>query len=175
MKNFYQNIFNKQTVKDGDKGIDDFLKSDGDTDPYEELVKRQLSNETRDSLEGKISLHEMTKALNEDMNGTSAPGVDGFTVNFIRKFWTTLGALVVNAVNTSKSKGKLTITLRTAIFKLLRKGEKDPTLATNFRPISLLSGFYKLASCVITNRLKAYVPNDNIGSVLINLQCNANL
>ena len=42
MKNFYQNIFNKQTVKDGDKGIDDFFKSDGDTDPYEELVKRQL-------------------------------------------------------------------------------------------------------------------------------------
>ena len=63
------------------------------------MIKRQLTNETRDSLEGKISLQEMTKALNEDMNGTSAPGVDGLTVNFIRKFWTTLGALVVNAVN----------------------------------------------------------------------------
>ena len=111
IKNFYQDIFNKQTVKDGDHGIEDFLKSDGDSDPYEELVKRQLTNETRDSLEGKISLHEMTKALNEDMNGTSAPGVDGSTVNFIRKFWTALGALIVNAVNTSKSKGKLTITL----------------------------------------------------------------
>ena len=128
-----------------------------------------------------ISLHEMTKALNEDMNGTSAPGVDGFTVNFIRICWTPLGVLVTNAVNNSKSKGKLTITLRTAIFKLLRKGEKDPTLVANFRPISLLSVIYKLASCVITNRIKkvipqiigkqqkAYVPNDNIGSVLINL------
>ena len=56
MKNFYQNIFNKQVVKDGDKGIDEFLKSDEDTDPQEELVKRQLTNETRNSLEGKISL-----------------------------------------------------------------------------------------------------------------------
>ena len=48
MKNFYKNIFDKQAVKDGDKGIDKFLKSDKDTDPYEELVKRQLTNETRD-------------------------------------------------------------------------------------------------------------------------------
>ena len=66
-----------------------FFKSDEDTDPYKELAKRQLTNETRDSLEGEISLQELTKALNEDMNGTSAPGVDGFTVNFIRNFWTT--------------------------------------------------------------------------------------
>ena len=57
MKNFYQNIFNKQVVKDGDKGIDEFLKSDEDTDPYEELVKRHLTNETRDSLEGREKFH----------------------------------------------------------------------------------------------------------------------
>ena len=118
------------------------------------------------------------------MKGNSAPGIDGFTVNFICEFWTPLGALFTNAVNTSKAKGILTITLRTAIFKLLRKGEKDPTLASNFRPISLLSVIYKLASCVITNRIKkvipqiigkqqkAYVPNDNIGSVLLNLLSN---
>ena len=65
------------------------------------------------------------------------------------------------------------------MFKILRKGEKDPTLAANFCPVSLLSAFYKIASCVITNIIKkvipliigkqqkAYVPNDNIGSVLI--------
>ena len=57
-------------------------------------------------------------------------------------------------------------------------------MAANFRPISLLSVIYKLASCVITDRIKkeipqiivkqqkAYVPNDNIGSVLINLLTN---
>ena len=96
----------------------------------------------------------MTKAFNEDMNGTSAWGVDGFTLNFIRKFWTPLGALVVNAVNNSKSKGKLTTTLRTAIFKLLRKGDKDPSKEANFSPISFISAFYKIASCVIKNVIK---------------------
>ena len=71
--------------------------------------------------------------------------------------------------------------MRFAIFKLLRKGEKDQTLAANFRPISLLSVIYKLVSCVIKNRLKkvlpqiigkqqkAYVESDNIGAVLLNL------
>ena len=128
-----------------------------------------------------MTLQEMAKALNDDMKVTSAPGVDGFTVNFIRKFWDSLGALVCNAVITCKSKNKLTSTLRNSIFKLLRKGDKDPTLAGNFHPISLLSAFYKIASCVITNRIKkvisliigkqqkAYVPDDNIGSLLINL------
>ena len=126
-------------------------------------------------------MHELTTSLFEDMKGTSAPGIDGFTVNFIRKFWPPLSHVVKNAINTSKSKGELTITMRFAIFKLLRKGEKDPTLAANFRPISLLSVVYKLVSCVIKNRLKkvlpqiigkqqkAYVDSDNIGAVLLNL------
>ena len=75
----------------------------------------------------------------------------------------------------------ITSTLRTAILKLLRIGDEDATLAGNFHPISLPSEFYKIASCVITNRMKKVipliigkqqktnVPYDNIGSVLINL------
>ena len=65
--------------------------------------------------------------------------------------------------------------------KILQKGEKDPLEAGNYRPISLLSVFYKLASGVMTRRLqtviegvigvqqKAYSQERNIGSVLINL------
>ena len=49
-----------------------------------------------------MSLQDMTKALIEDMKGTSAPEVDGFTVNFIQKIWDSLGALVVKAVNKCK-------------------------------------------------------------------------
>ena len=78
-------------------------------------------------------------------------------------------------------RGKLTSTLRTAVVKLLRKGLKDPTLTGNYRPISLLRIFYKLASCVITQRLnpavklivgkqqKAYINKNNIGSCIVNL------
>ena len=181
MKNFYQSIFNKPDVLEGKEAIANFLTSQGDIEPLLEFNRRKLNDVQRDSLEGHITLEELTSALHEDMKGSSAPGIDGFTVNFVREFWTPLGGLVRNAVNTSKSKGELTSTMRFAIFKLLRKGDKDPTLAANFRPISLLSVIYKLFSCVIKNRLKkvlptiigkqqkAYVENDNIGSVLLNL------
>ena len=75
--------------------------------------------------------------------------------------------------------------------KLLQKGNKDHTNPNSFRPISLLSVIYKIASCAISNRLKktlptiigkqqkAYIPNDNIGICLLNLlstinHCNKN-
>ena len=72
MRRLYQQIFIKQTVREGTEAIDDFFNSDADTNPYKD--KRKLNDETRDLLEGNISLHEMTKAVN------------GFTVNFMRNF-----------------------------------------------------------------------------------------
>ena len=54
-------------------------------------------------------------------------------------------------------------------------------LAESYRPISLLSNFYKLASCCITKRIKpvvelligkqqkAYITSNNIGSCILNL------
>ena len=65
--------------------------------------------------------------------------------------------------------------------RLLRKGEKCRLEATNYRPISLLSVFYKMASGVIKQRLEtvmegligrqqnAYSSERNICSVLKNL------
>ena len=64
---------------------------------------------------------------------------------------------------------------------LLSKGQKDPTLTGNYRPISLLSIHYKLASCRITQRLrqlvskvigqqqKAYVEGNIIGCCIVNI------
>ena len=79
MKTFYQNIFNRHEVKEGTEAIDEFLKLDDDNSPYQELLNRRISDEIRDSTKGIRTLQEMTKALNEDMKGTSAPGVHGFT------------------------------------------------------------------------------------------------
>ena len=90
MKSFYQDIFSKQEILEGPSSIENFLNSQGDYRPLLELKKRKLSNVQRDSLEGEITLHELTTSLFEDMNGTSAPGIDGFTVNFIHEFWSPL-------------------------------------------------------------------------------------
>ena len=49
---------------------------------------------------------------------------------------------------------KLTRVLNSAVIKLLRKSKKNLLLDESYRPISLLSIFYKLASCCITKSIK---------------------
>ena len=122
MRNYYQDIFWKQDILEGPSSIENFLNSQGDSRPLLELNRRKLTNDQRNSLEGQITLDELTRSLFEDMKGSLAPRIDGYTVNFIPEFWPPLGHLVKDAVNESKSKGELTSTMRFAIFKLLQKG-----------------------------------------------------
>ena len=89
-------------------------------------------------MEGKLTKSELTDALFNKMHGNSAPGLDGFTVNWLRIFWQDLGTISMNALNDCFDNGGLTGLLKTAIVRLLRKGIKDPTIAGNYRPISLL-------------------------------------
>ena len=75
----------------------------------------------------------------------------------------------------------LSQTLRSTIIKLLRKGDKNPLEISNYCPISLLSIFYKLASCCIIRQIKptvessigmqqkVYIDKKNIGSCIINI------
>ena len=73
------------------------------------------------------------------MHGNSASGLDGFTVNWLRTFWPELADITQNALNDCFENNRLTGLLKTAVVRLMRKGTKDPTLAGNYRPISLLS------------------------------------
>ena len=181
MTSAFQQIFNAQpNLHNQTSHIIDFLNSDGDTAPYQELFKRRITPDTAQNMEGLLTLDELTTCLFNHMKGGSSPGIDGFTVNHLRTFWHELKHVTQAALNCSFG-GQLTHSLRKAVIKLLRKGTKDPTLTGNYRPISLLSIFYKLASCCITQRIKpgvesiigrqqkAYIKNNNVGSVIINL------
>ena len=105
-------------------------------------------------MEGLMSETELTDTLTKFMKGASAPGVDGFTVNWLQEFWPDLRKLVTNALNEMYGEELLSSMCREAIIRLLRKGDKNPLLPGNYRPISLLSIFYKLASATITRRIK---------------------
>ena len=132
-------------------------------------------------MEGLMTEGELTETLNKFMKGASAPGVDGFTVNWLREFWPDFRKMVTNALNEMYGEELLSSMCREAIIRLLRKGDKNPLLPGNYRPISLLSIFYKLASATITRRIKpvlarlvgveqkAYLSENNIGSVIINI------
>ena len=182
LRHFMQGIYNKQDgLNTSKEHLLAYLSEDSDDAVVNELNKRRLSNEERDSLEGPITKEEMTSQLFKHMKPHSAPGIDGFTVDWVRTNWNDLADLSCIAVNACYERGKLTPMLKTAIMKLLRKGDKSRLEATNYRPISLLSVFYKIASGVITRRLdkvinkvigrhqKAYSREKNITSVLLNI------
>jgi hypothetical protein len=78
------------------------------------------------------------EAVMVSMNGNSSPGCDGLKVNHLCEFWFDLANITQGALNASFG-NELKSSLRLAIIKLLRKGQKDPTLPGNDRPISVLS------------------------------------
>ena len=140
----FRQIYKEQPNLDtSQNALEDFLNSDNDTEPLKELNKRKLTLNQSRKMEGLLTTKELTYSLFNTMKADSSPGVDGFTVNYLCTFWDDLKAITTNALNSSLG-NKLTSTLRLAIVKLLRKGQKDPTLPGNYRPISLLSIFYKL-------------------------------
>ena len=57
-------------------------------------------------MEGNLQDAELNKSLMEDMKPNSAPGIDGFTVKFIRVFWDSVRLLLREAVNSMKIIGK---------------------------------------------------------------------
>ena len=143
MTSAFQKIFNAQpNLHNSTHDIIKYLNSDGDTAPYEELCKKKITHETAQKMEGLLTITELTDCLFNHMKGGSSPGIDGFTVNHLRTFWHELKHITQDALNSSFG-GQLTQSLRKADIKLLRKGTKDPTLTGNYRPISLLSIFYK--------------------------------
>ena len=177
----FTQIYKKQEVDDNAEAIQEFIESGGDTKPMEYLRSKALTQDESNKIEGEITMAELEFALFKKMKGSSAPGIDGFQVNWLRKFWASFKLVTFYAINECYRTGTLTSPLKTGVIRLLRKGQKDPTLTGNYRPISLLSIHYKLASCCITQRLrplvgkvigtqqKAYVPGNVIGSCIVNL------
>ena len=99
------------------------------------------------------------------MKYNKTPGIDGITCEFLKMFWGKLKFYVVHALNRCFEKKRLSISLRQCIIICLPKGTKDRSLIKNWRPISLLSVIYKLASGAIANRLK-----ESLNKIISNCQ-----
>ena len=88
------------------------------------------------------------------MKHGKTPGIDGFPAEFFKVFWPYLKHIIKRTINTSFENGKLLLSLRQCIVSCLPKGNKDRSSLKNWRPISLLSVPYKIASSAIASRLK---------------------
>ena len=86
-------------------------------------------------------------------NGTS-PGSDGFSVEFLKFFWSDLKEFFLAMCEESLTNRRLPVTLREGIIVILPKPNKPRDLLKSYRPITLLNVCYKIISATIANRLK---------------------
>ncbi len=112
-----------------------------------------ISDEQQEVLEGKLTDQECVHALKK-MKLNRSPGGDGIPIDFYIHFWDTIKELVLNSLNEGYDNTELSITQKTAVLKFIyKKGDRSDL--SNWRPISLLNGDYKLAAQVLANRLQS--------------------
>ena len=141
-----------------------------------------LGAEERERLDMPFTLDKLDKVLDK-ANMSSAPGIDGVSNKMIKKIWHWVRKPLLRYAECCFAKGKLTTTFKTACIRLIPK-KGNTRLLKNWRPISLLSCYYKVISRVINTRLgtvidkvtsrsqKAYNGKRHIHGVLINMAGN---
>jgi hypothetical protein len=152
--NFYCDLYKNppNTPVNFDNCVENFL---GNLVDHPAIASRKLSEEERTRLEADLTLEELDAAM-ETCNLRSAPGMDGFNNKVIKKFWHFFRNPLLEYATDCVRKGKLTETFRTALIKLIPK-KGDVSQIKNWRPISLLSCFYKLISKAVNNRLELVI------------------
>ena len=126
-----------------------------DTETINSLNRRKLTKQQAQSIEGTLTLTELTYSLN-NMKNDKSPGPDGFTVEFYKAFWPELSYTVLRAINSAFKNASFLNTRTEGNIILIPKGNKPRKYIKNWRPISLLNVSYKLASTSIANRVICY-------------------
>jgi len=114
-----------------------------------------LTKEERLSPEEEVAVEELDEAvLNANMS--SAPGIDGLNNRFIKKFWEFFRFPLLWYTRQCLNDSKMSENFNTALLKLIPK-KGDCTKIKNWRPISLLTCFYKIISKVVNSRLEKVI------------------
>ena len=118
-------------------------------------VKTLKEEDTR-TMEGYITINEIGTALKNTKNNKT-PGLDGIPFEFLKMFWKDMKFCVTRAINTCFDKGTFSLSLRQCVITCLPKKGKPRDSMKNWRPLSMLSVIYKLASAAIANRIKPHL------------------
>ncbi len=146
---------------------------DSRNDEFKEMMRNsvipQIPEPSKPLCEGTVSLEEAEYSLKQ-MNTNSAPGSDGLTVEFYRKFWDKIGPLVIESFEVAHASGSMSVSQRRGIITLIHKDKDLPRdLLNNWRPITLTNVDYKiLAKCMarrLQNVLKTYIDEDQVGYI----------
>ena len=122
------------------------------------VMIKKLGNEQKETCEGLLTVEECKEVL-KNFSKNKSPGTDGLTAEFYSFFWDLLSDTMVNSFNYGFQKGKLTVSQRQSIIRLIPKKDKDLSRLKNWRPISLLNLDYKIATKALALRLKKVLPS----------------
>ena len=86
-----------------------------------------------------------------------APGEDGMPALFYKSFWETIGEDITREVRSFLSGGPMPESWNDTVVVLIPKIQ-NPERLKDLRPISLCNVVYKIASKVLSNRLKVILP-----------------
>jgi exonuclease III len=136
-----------------DNVIENFLGPDICNHPI--VRDSKLLAAEKDLLDSNLTLQELDVAVEESKSRT-APGIDGYSNSFIKKFWRFFRVPLLECSLTSFRKKTLIDSFRTATIRLIPK-KGDASNIKNWRPISLLNCFYKIVARAVNNRLKKFV------------------
>ena len=142
---FYEELY--RSCKPNRNDISDYLQNLTDL--------KKLSDEERDSVEGKITFEEASRAI-KCLKPNKAPGLDGIPSEFYIKFWDKIGNIIVKSFNESYDDGELSESQRLAVISLIFK-KGDAQLLQNYRPISLTNSDYKILAFCLANRLQLVI------------------
>ena len=148
--NFYQKLYTSQENQIKCLTIEGFLDQDFKYHP-------QLNEYQRNSLEGLLTLEEITKYI-KICRADASPGSSGFTGSFFKMFWRNMKVFILNSLNYVFQSGSLSATQKLGVIILLPKPDKDKQFLSNWRPISLLNTTYKILSGALSERLKKVLP-----------------
>ena len=147
MRNFYENLFKER----------DSISIEETTfkDIEEKLLK--LNEEDKAEIEAEISLEELKLVVMKSKNNKS-PGPDGYTNEFFKLFWPNIKTLLLQLLNSYRTKGYLNSAQLAGTITCIPKGGKIRNNLKNWRPITLLNSIYKFFSSLIAYRIKKILP-----------------
>lgn len=122
-----------------------------------QAVNPRVSDAMNNSLWATYTMDEVKIALFQ-MHPSKAPGPDGMSPFFFQKYWDIVGADVSNAVIHFLTTKEIPHDLNFTHVVLVPK-TKEPQDMSQLRPIALCNVIYKIASKVLANRLKVFLPD----------------
>ena len=146
---YYKNLYNQSpTVDDTGEATSRFMLHEG---------MPTLDENDAGTCEGNVTAEETSAALNK-MKNESAPGYDGITTEFMKFFWSKVGALVTNSFIEAFDRGELSYTQKQGVITLLHKcNELDKEDLNNWRPITLTNTDFKILAKVLAERLSGVI------------------